>query len=58
MDIFQRANKDREEKAGLKSKSEEKEKPAKKQMSQADFAYGPKKETRPPMSKKWVEKGK
>ena len=58
MDIFRRTNKDREEKAGTQPKSEEKVKTEKPQMSQADFAYGPKKETRPPMSKKWVEKGK
>ena len=58
MDIFRRTNKDREEKAGTQPRSEEKVSKLKVKMSQADFAYGPKKETRPPMSKKWVEKGK
>ena len=56
MDFFRRTNKDREEKAGLQEKSESKPSKEKPKMSQADFAYGPKKETRPPMSKKWVER--
>lgn len=58
VDIFRRTNREREEKAGTQPKSEEKVQKVKPKMSQADFAYGPKKETRPPMSKKWVEKGK
>ena len=57
MDIFRKTRRDREEQAGLQDKPVEKSK-EKPKMSQADFAYGPKKETRPPMSKKWVEKGK
>lgn len=59
MDIFRRTNKDREEKAGLQDKPVEK-KTENRQMSQADFAYGPKSAGtgRPPMSKKWTEKGK
>lgn len=58
MDIFRRTNKDREEKAGTQPRSEEKVSKPQAKMSQADFAYGPKKESRPPMSKKWTEKGK